>query len=137
MANTKAIPIKVGTAVFALPGGNYARYGKKIWEGAITRIGRIYFYARFEGRGEEKFSIQDFSSRCEDCNSSLMLFPSLEACQDYLLYKAQKLAVKEFFSRVSVWDKDEIPSQESMNAIYEILLKEGLIKPVQAVTTCT
>ena len=126
---TDTFPIAVGAPVYGVGEGNLARYSQgKILEGKVTKIGRIYFHVKFEKGyyGTVKFSLEDFSSRCEDCNSSISLFPNEAAIRDHVRTEQQLIAIREAFQYGR-----KVPPKECIESIWETMYAYGIVPPLE------
>lgn len=124
---TNKFKIHEGQTVWLSPTGNNVRYYSKtdIVEAKVTKVARKYFYCeRIDFRNQAiKFSLEDFSSVCEDCNAGWNIYETPE------LYVEERERAS-MFSHVRAYFSDfgnKKPSYEAMAKIASILYGENLI----------
>lgn len=112
-------PIEVGQKVIAQPCGN-ARYyyvNKPYIDGVINKIARKYFYVQFNYR-TEKFEIDTFNSKCDDCNAHYILYASLQDFQN----EEERVKMWRDLRNMFSWENENKLTYEKVKAIYDIAI---------------
>lgn len=131
MQNTTPFSIAEGQLVYAIPGGNAARYNNNPIEMTVSKIARKYFYCTCGTARTFRFDMETFKyapTPTDDENSNYFLFESWKTLQEYLRHKKIRENLLLAFRSYS-WDLKISP--ESLEAIYEIMLKENLTTPIE------
>lgn len=112
---TKPFPIEVGMQICVLPRGN-ARYMFKASAGPdgventplpaeILSVGRVYFQVCITGHTLTRFRKDDFTSADKDENTRYEIFPSQEACKDYVARQKYFKEIRDMLNK-AVWNLD-------------------------------
>ena len=128
MPNTTTFPITENQTVYAIPGGNAARYNNNPIEMTISKIARKYFYCTCGTARTFRFDKGTFEyapTPTDDENSYYTLFESLETVLYHIQVAEMRTAVHSVFS--SYFDRDKIPDR-AIEVIYNILVQEKIIK---------
>lgn len=128
MQNTTPFPITEGQLVYAIPGGNAARYKNDPIEMTVSKIGRKYFYCTrgpFRTYRFDKETFEYAPTPTDDENSNYTLFESLEGALYHIEANEMRTAVHSVFS--SYLTRDKIPDRV-IEVIYNILVQEKIIK---------
>lgn len=128
MQNITPFPITEGQLVYAIPGGNAARYKNDPIEMTVSKIGRKYFYCTCGTARTFRFDKETFRyapTPTDDDNSDYTLFESLEGALYHIEANEMRTAVHSVFS--NYFARDKIPDR-TIEAIYNILVQEKIIK---------
>ena len=128
MQNTTTFPMAEGQLVYAIPGGNAARYKNDPIEMTVSKIGRKYFYCTCGTARTFRFDKETFTyapTPTDDENSNYILFESLEGSLYHIKANEMRNAVHSVFS--SYFARDKIPDR-AIEVIYNILVQEKIIK---------
>jgi hypothetical protein len=120
--------ITEGQLVYAIPGGNAARYKNDPIEMTVSKIGRKYFYCTCGTARTFRFDKETFRyapTPTDDENSDYTPFESLEGALYHIEANEMRTAVHSVFS--SYFARDKIPDR-AIEAIYNILVQEKIIK---------
>lgn len=121
-------PITEGQLVYAIPGGNAARYNNNPIEMTVSKIGRKYFYCTCGTARTFRFDKETFRyapTPTDDENSDYTLFESLEGALYHIAANEMRTAVHSVFS--NYFARDKIPDRV-IEVIYNILVQEKIIK---------
>ena len=125
---TFPFPITEGQFVYAIPGGNAARYKNTPIEMTVSKIGRKYFYCTCGTARTFRFDKKTFEyapTPTEDENSNYILFESLEGALYRIEANEMRIAVHSIFS--SYFMRDKIPDTV-IEAIHGILVQAKIIE---------
>ena len=128
MPNINPFPITEGQLVYAIPGGNAARYNNNPIEMTVSKIGRKYFYCTCGTARTFRFDKETYGyapTPTDDENSNYVLFESLEGALYHIEVAEMRTAVHSVF--LSCFTRDKIPDR-AIEVIYNILVQEKIIK---------
>lgn len=122
----KKFEISEGKTVWLVPTGNYARIkSAKLEEARVIKIARKYFYCVIVGweKFPIKFSLEDFSSVCEDCNGGYDIYATPEMYVQKTEFDAMYSEVSSYFRNFGT----QKPSFSTMSKITTLLYGEGVM----------
>ena len=131
MVDVNTNNLYVGRPFFIEPKRNAIYYWRQPRRGIVTSIGRKYFYVGVEGSKDVlRFEVEGGAYAYEkngDCNANYVLYDSEEAYQNHMRAEAEKEKICRYV-RDTPFDRfpDDVAS-----AIYEMLLGNGLVSPIE------
>lgn len=123
-----SFPITEGQLVYAIPGGNAARYKNDPIEMTVSKIGRKYFYCNCGTARTFRFDKETYGyapTPTDDENSNYVLFESLEGALYHIEVAKMRSTVRSVFASYSA--SDRIPDRV-IEVIYNILAEAKIIK---------